>query len=101
MWTRITTSDQLKSIGVGTLLLKYPTLGSAVNSLDINDRERISVRYVTKNFPTQQEFDISLIPYQLEHFVYMLSGLSNLTFAAMHKKYMDIITEGNYWVYKG
>ena len=100
MWTRITSNDQLKSIGVGTLLLKYPTLGGIVNALDITDKERISVRFVTKNLPSFEEFDISAIPHPLEHFVYMISGLRNISFAALHKKYTDIITEGTYWVYR-
>jgi hypothetical protein len=99
MWTRITSSDQLKSIGVGTLLFKYPALGGAANSFDINDKERISVRYVTKNFPKFGEFDISLIPYQMEHFVYVLSGLTHMSFAEMHKKYTEIVSDGNYWIF--
>ena len=99
MWTRITSSDQLKSIGVGTLLFKYPAQGGTAHSFDVNDKERISVRYVTKNFPSFEEFDISLIPYQMEHLVYILSGLNNLTFAEMHKKYTEIISDGNYWIF--
>lgn len=100
MWTRITTSDQLKSISIGTLLLKYPTAGAPVSALDINDKERISTRYVIKNLPFLEEFDLSLIPYQVEHFLLMMSGLSSLSFAAMHKKYMEIVAEGNYWIFR-
>jgi hypothetical protein len=99
MWTRITSSDQLKSVGVGTLLIK--SLSGANNSLDINDKEKISVRYVTKNLPKFEEFDLSLIPYQMEHFVYVLYGLTTSTFAAMHKKYEEIVADGNYWIFSG
>jgi hypothetical protein len=99
MWTRIISIDQLKTIGIGTLLLKYPVIGEPSASLDINDKERISIRFVTKNFPSFEEFDISLIPFQVEHFVFVLTGLSNLSFAAMHKKYRDIVMEGNYWIF--
>jgi hypothetical protein len=97
MWTRITTSEQLKSIGVGTLLIK--ALSGSKERLDVDDKDRLSVRYVMKNFPTFEEFDLSLIPYQMEHFVYMLSGLRNLSFASMHKRYDDLIQDGNYWIY--
>lgn len=99
MWTRITSSDQLKSIGPGTLLLKYPTSGNAVSALDIYDRGRISVRYVTNNFPNRQEFDISLVPYKMEQLMYMISGMGSLPLAAVHKKYPDIISDGSYWIY--
>jgi hypothetical protein len=54
---------------------------------------------VIKNLPSFEEFDISLIPYQMEHFLYMVSGLSNVAFASMHKRYLDIVSEGNYWIY--
>jgi hypothetical protein len=97
MWTRITSSEQLKAIGVGTLLIK--ALSGSKEKLDIDDKDRLSVRYVMKNLPTFEEFDLSLIPYQMEHFVYMLSGLRNLSFASMHKRYEDIIRDGNYWIY--
>jgi hypothetical protein len=100
MWTRLTTSDQLKNINIGTLLLKYPIAGDVANSLDINDKDRISVQYVIRNLALREEFDLSLIPYQVEHFLLMISGLSNLSFAAMHKKYLEIISEGNYWIYR-
>src|SRR5437868_5663925 len=99
MWTRITSSEQLRDISIGTLLVKYPVTGEAPAALDINDRERLSLRYVMKNLPALQEFDLSLIPYQIEHFLLMVSGLSNLSFAAMHKKYMEIVAEGNYWIF--
>jgi hypothetical protein len=99
MWKRITTCEQLRNIGAGTLLIKYS--GTAENTLDMNDKERISVRYVVKNLPAFEEFDISLIPYQIEHFLFIISDLKNISFAAMHKKYNDIISEGNYWIYKG
>ncbi len=101
MWTRITSSDQLRSIGVGTLLIKYPAIGGVAKSLEFNDKESISVRYVMKNLPSFEEFDISLIPYQMEHFLFVMTGLSSISFAAMHKKYRDIITEGNYWIFEG
>jgi hypothetical protein len=97
MWTRITSFDQLKSIGVGTLLIKH--LSGKTPSLDIDDKEKLSVRYVMKNFPSFEEFDLSLIPFQMEHFVYMLTGLRNLSFASMHKKYADIVDDGSYWIY--
>jgi hypothetical protein len=100
MWTRVTSADQLKNAGVGTLLIKYPTFGKPVSTLDINDKEQISIRYVTKNFPLFEEFDISLIPYQIEHFIFIISGLANISFAAIHKRYAEIISEGTYWMYK-
>jgi hypothetical protein len=101
MWTKITSPDQLKTAGLGTLLIKYPLSGGVATSLDITDKEKISVRYVTKNSPSYEEFDMSLIPYQIEHFIYMISGIASTSFAEMHKKYTDIISEGNYWIYRG
>ena len=98
MWTRIVSSHQLKSIQVGTLLIKYPLSGNVVNALEAIDKEKISVRYVTKNIPAFEEFDVSLIPSQLEHFVH-IAGLDSISLAVIHK-YMDIIADGSYWIYQ-
>ena len=100
MWTRVTTTEQLKAINAGTLLIKYPLSGELAPDLDTNDKERIAVRYVTKNSPNTGEFDISLIPYQIEHLLYLVSGIANTSFAAMRKGYEDIINEGRYWIFK-
>lgn len=100
MWTRVTTTEQLKAINAGTLLIKYPLQGDVATNLDTTDKERMAVRYVTKNSPNAQEFDISLIPYQIEHMLYLMSGLADASFAAMKKGYEDIIKEGRYWIFK-
>lgn len=97
MWTRITSLEQLKSIGVGTLIIKH--LAGKTEKLDVEDKEKLSVRYVLKNMTSNELFDLSLIPYQMEHFVYMLTGLRNLSFASIQKKYTDIINDGSYWMY--
>jgi hypothetical protein len=97
MWTRITSLEQLRSISAGTLMIKH--MAGNTDKLDVEDKEKLSVRYVLKNMTSMEQFDLSLIPYQMEHFVYMLTGLRNLSFASIHKKYSDIIADGSYWIF--
>ncbi len=93
MWHKIRTNGQLTAMPVGTLIIKYPVCGEPVDVFNMDDREMMSIRYVTSNAEKFEDIALSLISNNSERFAIA----DRIVFGPMHKQYRDIIKEGNYW----
>lgn len=63
MWQKIEDKKALQTIGTGTILIKYPVSGEAVNNLDLDDIQNL-LRYEIYSINTDTELLDLKIPEQ-------------------------------------